>query len=100
MDCPISWCLGYINDHGADGAPPEEWLHSAEPMSLAGGAWIARERRGAGDDGWYVSIDEYGESVGDLAPVIMSLRTIAASMERISSPHGSTSHLPMDGAGR
>lgn len=81
IDCPVSWCQGLLMDHGADGAPPDEWLHSDDGVELVHGAALYRWRKGTDSDNWDLVVG--GNVLGsgsDLSLLAEKLRDIVGAV--------------------
>jgi len=86
IECPVAWCDGAWLDHGGQGAPPDEWVHTgADAIDLPGGASLSRWSEGAGPVVWSLFIGAQAVADGtDLAAIAAQLRQIADAVEHVS----------------
>lgn len=86
MDCPIPWCDGLLDQHGAEGDGPERWWHSGGAIDLGHGATIHRGQEGSGDSVWSLIIDRHGV-YEDSSPqrIAKTLRAVADSVEAVGA---------------
>lgn len=63
--CPVPWCAGDVEDHGGDGAMPDSWLHSSDPLTLSGPLWANVWSTGSGPMRWAVNVGTYGVVTDD-----------------------------------
>lgn len=85
--CPVTWCTGGVEEHGGDGAGPEDWLHQSEAVPLAGELWAQRWTTGADPERWqlHVSTDSEIAEARNLASLAALLESAARELRRAAA---------------
>lgn len=88
FDCPVTWCMGDVEEHGGDGAGPDDWMHQGEAVPLSGGLWVQRWATGTEPAQWQLNAGRQIEiAEGASLEVLATLLESAARELRVAAGH-------------
>ncbi|WP_404433152.1 hypothetical protein LG299_02345 [Microbacterium lacus] len=91
IDCPVEWCAGAWLEHGGEGQPPEQWVHSdLHGFRLPHGATLSRDQEGSGPLTWLLHAEWDGTSLlvrhgTDLHQIAAELRAMADAINDVAA---------------